>query len=427
MGENKTMTYESEIMDGLNRLYRENRHIRSFKFFLDTSYRWFNREKIRARKPQVVVLGTGIPEELILAAGITPYYVLGGSLKSTAWSDDMVPRDTDPVSRSVLGFLEDPNGPDYSDALFIIPATSDSMRKIAYILSDKGYSNHVVDVPPTKDDLFSRRKWQKQMMKLTEAVSNHTGSTINSRNINQSLRTVNAAREALKLFLDLTQGREDIITGSGRMLVQSSYYYTENVPRWTEQLMAMNTEIRAHIKTVRKENAHAMTDSISHRPKVILMGSPIYFPNYKVPFLVEEIGLSISKNLDVTTIKNYNKSSMPRRKSNKEYLIRRIADRFLNQDSSSAYSINEVMFSSVLDSISNEKIEGVIYHVLKGQIEYDFELDRIEKLLDNHGIPVFRLETDYQYQDVEQLRIRMEAFGEMLNQNRYVDQKGRLA
>ena len=31
-------------------------------------------------------------------------------------------------------------------------------------------------------------------------------------------------------------------------------------------------------------------------------------------------------------------------------------------------------------------------------------------------MPVFRLETDYQQQDVEQLRIRMEAFAEMLRQ-----------
>ena len=33
-----------------------------------------------------------------------------------------------------------------------------------------------------------------------------------------------------------------------------------------------------------------------------------------------------------------------------------------------------------------------------------------------YGVPVFRLETDYQQQDVEQLRIRMEAFAEMLRQ-----------
>ena len=77
------------------------------------------------------------------------------------------------------------------------------------------------------------------------------------------------------------------------------------------------------------------------------------------------------------------------------------------------------MFDYVSWFVQNHRIEGVIYHVLKGQIEYDFELDRFETMLSTYGIPVFRLETDYQYQDVEQLRIRMEAFSEMLVQNRY--------
>jgi len=63
-------------------------------------------------------------------------------------------------------------------------------------------------------------------------------------------------------------------------------------------------------------------------------------------------------------------------------------------------------------------IEGVVYHVLKGQIEYDFELENYEKQFSAYGVPVFRLETDYQYQDVEQLRIRLEAFSEMLAHNR---------
>jgi hypothetical protein len=40
--------------------------------------------------------------------------------------------------------------------------------------------------------------------------------------------------------------------------------------------------------------------------------------------------------------------------------------------------------------------------------------------LDRRDIPVFRLETDYQYQDVEQLRIRLEAFAEMLGQRMIV-------
>ncbi len=69
--------------------------------------------------------------------------------------------------------------------------------------------------------------------------------------------------------------------------------------------------------------------------------------------------------------------------------------------------------------VQSKNIEGVVYHVLKGQIEPDFELERFEELFSQLGIPVFRLETDYQYQDIEQLRIRLEAFCEMLVQKRY--------
>ena len=61
-------------------------------------------------------------------------------------------------------------------------------------------------------------------------------------------------------------------------------------------------------------------------------------------------------------------------------------------------------------------VSGIVWHVLKGQIEYDFELPKIEALATEYDVPVIRLETDYQQQDVEQLRIRLEAFAEMLGQ-----------
>ena len=70
--------------------------------------------------------------------------------------------------------------------------------------------------------------------------------------------------------------------------------------------------------------------------------------------------------------------------------------------------------------LSSMEVDGVVCHILKGQIEYDFALARLEPLLDRRDIPVFRLETDYQYQDVEQLRIRLEAFAEMLGQRMLV-------
>ena len=64
--------------------------------------------------------------------------------------------------------------------------------------------------------------------------------------------------------------------------------------------------------------------------------------------------------------------------------------------------------------IRDYKIEGVIYHVLRGCLVYDFEYRKIEEDLGRLGIPVIRLETDYNEEDIEQLRIRIEAFIEMI-------------
>ena len=33
-----------------------------------------------------------------------------------------------------------------------------------------------------------------------------------------------------------------------------------------------------------------------------MLGSPIYFPNYKVPFLIEEVGLELLLQADYTTL-----------------------------------------------------------------------------------------------------------------------------
>ena len=105
-------------------------------------------------------------------------------------------------------------------------------------------------------------------------------------------------------------------------------------------------------------------------------------------------------------------------RGSRDRLIETISAQWLKYDSSPSYIRNDNLYNNILAAVQRGDIEGAVCHILKGQIEYDFELERIESMLSEYGIPVFRLETDYQYQDVEQLRIRMEAFSEMLLQNR---------
>ena len=60
----------------------------------------------------------------------------------------------------------------------------------------------------------------------------------------------------------------------------------------------------------------------------------------------------------------------------------------------------------------------MIYHVLRGCTPYDFELPLIEKITDELGIPLIRVETDFSSEDAEQVRIRLEAFVELIEQRR---------
>ncbi|MBP5378021.1 MAG: 2-hydroxyacyl-CoA dehydratase [Ruminococcus sp.] len=408
----RTDVYAGEYSDTLNSIMSQQiKYLPEMKYFLDTEYIWSSRRTRSLQKPSVVILGTCIPEELVMAAGTEPYWLIGGSLGSVAWSDDLVPRDTDPVSRSILGYIHQPNGADFSESLFIIPVTSDSMRKTAYQLRDEGRKICIVDVPPDKEDNSAGENWERQMLDMVEMISAHTKKRVTKDMVEAAALRTSKARCALMNFLNASRGRSDIISDTARLLVQDSYYRTNNLDEWTYHVRMLTADIT--------DMSSRYYHFEKNRPSVIIMGSPIAFPNYKIPFLVQDVGLTLLDTIDCSVLKHELLHERSFLQGSCERMIRNIASVWYYRDASSAFVRNNALFDYISGLIQKRDIEGVVYHVLKGQIEYDFELDRFEALFSKYNIPVFRLETDYQYQDVEQLRIRLEAFSEMLTQNRY--------
>ena len=397
--------YKEEVLSALNRLWKENGSVKGFRYFADTAYRYSILGSSDEVQPEVLVLGLGIPEALLRAFHIHYRYLLGGSHTMTAWSDELVPRDTDPVSRSILGSIFAPEGARFAGSLFIIPVSSDSMRKIAYLLKEEGRRIVTLDVPPDHADPRSIAMWEKQLIRMMEAVSEHTRRRISHRKIRNAVRCVSLARHQLREFLreeNLTNGRH-AITGSGKLLIQNSYYFADDLDNWGKQLQIL-----------RQETGNRQTGD---RPRILLTGSPIYFPNYKIPFLIEDAGLSIRSCLDLSTIRQ---EELMRAKSLRTtaQAVHALAASSLAHDASAAYTCNDALRAAIYREIRSGHIDGIIFHILKGQIEYDFEMTRMEEMFEYYDIPVFRLETDYQDHDIEQLRIRLEAFREMLSQAR---------
>ncbi|WP_294351204.1 2-hydroxyacyl-CoA dehydratase family protein [uncultured Clostridium sp.] len=396
--------YISEINDSIKKL-QEEKSSKQLEYFFKITKEYFNDNEYQVQK--IIVLGTSIPEEIIYALKEVPLWIIGGSLGTYNLADEFVPRDTDSVSQSILGFLKRKKLENPKDYTVIIPITCDSMRKLAYIL-EKEVNVITVDFPTDKNQELSAKKWTSEMWKLGERLEVILKKNITRDSLKKAVKLVNDARYEMRRFRDLTRMNKAEISTTMSLFILNTYYYSKDISRWTQELKKINEFLESKVGSVNY-----------NIPKVLLIGSPIYFPNFKVPFLLNDIGLDIGDTVNVMTEKVNVDSNI----ENKGFLLRNYFNKVVLEsyysDCSSAYVDNSNLFEEVKKLQDEYNFDGVIYHVLKGQIEHDFELNRYESFFVDRNIPVFRLETDYKYQDIEQIRIRVEAFKEMLIQNLY--------
>lgn len=347
MDRQKTLTesYGKEILEAIAQIAERSPFQEELSYFLNAAHKHFV-DDIKQPAPPLVVLGSSIPEELVCTGGRSPYWVLGGSRASSLWADGDVPRDTDPVSRSSLGYFNSGFG---KDSLILVPLVSDSSRKLAYLLKTDGFKVHTFHFPPVKDQFF-RTEWERQYESCRRAIAMHLKRPITKRQLKDSAETVGRAKKELQKFLSASA---DVLPGSIRLFVTNSFYFADDLSLWAAQLESWSARLR-----------HMFSSRMMEKRKVLLLGSPIYFPNYKVPLLIEDAGLEISGQADYSSLQ----------------LQSGIAG-FYWQDASPAYVRNDSFFRQIQELAGKREVDGVVYHVLKGQIEYDFEFTRLKDSL----------------------------------------------
>lgn len=368
------------------------------EYFIDLVKRYYQPETLRNAEPKVIVFGTDFPMEIVHAlTGQPPYWIIGGNNAFNAASDEEVPRDTDPVTRSALGqllLMEKAK----KTALVIVPCSSDAQRKVAYYLQKHGWKVVTVWIPALKDEA-THKGFLSELDHTIRTICRHVGKRYSVFALNRSAEYMDEIRAGIHSFLNAACSNTREVPEMMRMMIQDSFFMASNLNEWHEHLKQLTSVIAAPFS--------------SSRPKVLIIGSPIYFPNFKIPMLLSDADVEICGNIDSRS-GHYEEIHEHKRQKG----LAAIAQDYFEHDSSSAFVWNQELMAAIRHYVEEKQPDGIIWHVLKGQIEYDFELNRCEKYFEEMDLPVIRLETDYQYQDVEQLRIRIEAFGELLIQKK---------
>ena len=406
-----------EALDTINRIYKENKHLKELSRFYNTALERFNTDYLNARMPKVIVIGDDIPAEILYAVCDDPFYVLGGSLETAHWADELTPRDTDPFSRSSLGWLINPVFDITKNALIVTAVSSDSRRKMISVLQSEGRNVFALDVPPSNNSSNAADFYKEQLILLAEKIAKHTGKRFTSGNLRRAVKKVADARSTRQRFLTAAESVNGFLSDEAVLLVNQCMYFADDLEDWSSRVLRLGNEL----ESIGRKYALPCRDE----PNVMILGSPVVFPNFKVPQLIASAGIGITAVADSLSLEA--SLPVPNAKAfvSADSLLTKIAKTHLKMISSGARVSNDGLFSYFQYLLNQLRPNGIVCHILKGQIEYDFELPRIEKAAEEMGIPVFRLETDYQYQDMEQLRIRMEAFGEMLTQRKIVRNKKR--
>ncbi len=360
------------------------------------------------RKKEAKLIGSYcamVPEELIYAAKGQPVRMCSGSYTAYSIGDEYAPRDACPLVKSVMGFNNINTMPMYDNcSLLIVPVSCDCKKKIAGLLM-KNKNVFILSMPPSKTDDYYMNEFIKQLYKLIPVIEEETGNEITEKSLFEAIQLTGYAQYELSRFNSLKRKAPLLFNGSQVMSVMNAYAYM-NAGEWGEQLKKLNDEAEKYLKNKEfsaKENY----------PRILITGSPIVFPNIKIPLLIEETGSHLTADETCMGERSLYDPAIIIENSF-DSMLRGIANRYIKPCTCPVFGNNTQRIFKIKQMIKDYGIQGVIYHVLRGCLVYDYEYQLIENELSKINIPVIRVESDYSEEDTEQIRIRLEAFTEII-------------
>lgn len=296
----------------------------------------------------------------------------------------------------------------------VIPVTCDCKKKLAGMLSQIK-PTAIMNVPPVKDEDADIEQYLQELYRLIPVLERTTGVKVTQQTLAESINMIGYAQYEMSRFLQYRRNNPALLLGTQVMAVMNAYAY---MPAWdwARQMGRLNAEMELRLKEKQFVGK-------TKQPRVLITGSPIAFPNIKVPLLIEEMGgILVADETCFGERALYDPPVVLDQSI--DGMMRALAGRYTRPCTCPIFVNNRQRLFRIKQMVKDHQVQGVIYHVLRGCLIYDYEYQVMEEELGKLEIPIIRVESDYNEEDVEQLRIRIEAFIELIKLRDYAKRKG---
>lgn len=354
--------------------------------------------KLQHEKKIVGTVCSYVPEEIILAAGATPFRLFGTAAK-TRLADAHLQSYGCSLAR---GILEDALAGklDFLEGV-VFTHTCDTMQRLSDIWRINVRSVFHLDVIlPVKLDTESARAYYRDVLQTFRVeLGEKLGVAISDDDIRRAIALSNRIRRAFARIYDVTASNLGILQGE---------------ELWMLDRAGMMME-RNRFADLMEETANKLSADATNHPgasaskRIFLEGGVCNYPD--IFSIIEESG-GVAVGDDLCTGFRYFSGLVDETNADP---IGAIADRYIRRISCPAKHQGTTVRGERLVEMARERqAQGVVFFLLKFCDPHAFDYPYLRDTLEKAGIPSLMVEVDDPLQGEGQLRTRLEAFMEML-------------
>jgi benzoyl-CoA reductase/2-hydroxyglutaryl-CoA dehydratase subunit BcrC/BadD/HgdB len=364
-------------------------------------------EIYEAKKARRKIVGTFclyVPEEIVLAVDGVFIGLCAGAEVGTDEAEKFIPRNTCALIKAFMGFKLAGLCPYVELADILVGETTCDGKKKAYeIFNEITKKVYVMEIPNKKGE-DGKILWRNEVRRFAEKLEELTGKKIDLEKLKAASKIVNEKRKALQRLSLLRSYDPAPISGLDALLVNQVSFYDDPL-RFTAKVNELCDELDARVKA-------GIGVAEKGSPRVIISGSPMAIPNWKVHAIIEGSGAVVVGEESCVGERNFRTLLDDDFSSLKEGL-RKIADRYMTINCA-CFTPNDERLTNIIDLAGRVKVDGIIHYAIQFCTPYLVESFKVKKVAETIGIPFLRIETDYSMEDIGQLKTRIEAFLEMV-------------
>lgn len=344
-----------------------------------------------------------VPEEIVWAAGGIPVGLCAGTQFSIPAAETILPRNTCPLIKSSFGFKMGRICPYVQASHLIVGETTCDGKKKMFEILNQYHPVYVMEVPNKKTEK-SRQLWLEEVEAFKGVIEDLTGNMVTEVNLKRAIDEVNGRRRALQRLSNLRKAIPAPISGRDALLVTQVSFY-DDVLRNTQMVNALCDELDKRV---------AAGDGVvpKEAPRILVSGSPMAIPNWKLHHIIESAGAVVVGEESCTGTRLFD-GCVEQASGNLEEQMKAVASRYMDIHCA-CFTPNEERLDDIVRLAKECRADGVIHYNLQFCNTYATEAVQVKNRLEEEGIPLLRIETDYSEEDTGQLKTRIEAFLEII-------------